>query len=357
MSETIRFGISGSNYAKEHAAALSQIDGVALTALAECEESARNELIDTFSIEHRFDTHMEMTQSGTVDAVIVCLPNHARERAVGNAFDADLHVLSESPPSLNESEMSRIVSSAGFCGKVYMWSMPQRFSPLISGARKLIESGELGDIYRAESTCRLGWWPYDDDNWRGSVESGGGALLNLGPQAIDALWYSMGCPDPVEAIAAGHNLHLKEIVPDPDYVADDSVFGMIRFKNGASLSLAAAYFGHFAGHGPESNPPKDQSQLLFGTNGSIDLMKGEKTIAKKPEAQVNRYCASNPGPDYVAQAEEFVASIREDRDPINSGKDALALMKMLDALALSAKEKKAISIKTARDLDDLFGGL
>jgi len=32
-------------------------------------------------------------------------------------------------------------------------------------------------------------------------------------------------------------------------------------------------------------------------------------------------------------------------------------MKLLDALAKSAKEKKAIPIKIARSLEDLFGGL
>jgi hypothetical protein len=32
-------------------------------------------------------------------------------------------------------------------------------------------------------------------------------------------------------------------------------------------------------------------------------------------------------------------------------------MKMLDALAQSAKEKRAVPIKATRDLDDLFGGL
>ena len=46
----------------------------------------------------------------------------------------------------------------------------------------------------------------------------------------------------------------------------------------------------------------------------------------------------------VAQAREFVAAIREDREPLNNVEHALTLMKMLTALRESGDGKRSVSI-------------
>ena len=60
---------------------------------------------------------------------------------------------------------------------------------------------------------------------------------------------------------------------------------------------------------------------------------------------------------FILQAQEFLDSIKESREPENNGKQGLTLMRVLDALAQSAKEKRAVPIKAPRSLEDLFGGL
>lgn len=358
MSDSIRLGIAGGGVGERHAEAFGQVEGVSLTAIADLDPERRDALKQRFGFMQDFDSCKAMIASGILDAIVICLPTDRNERSISDAFDAGLHVLCESPPARNASEMSRIVSAAGFCGKTYMWSRPQRFSPLLQEARRLASSGKLGDLYRSEGVTHWAWWPYGDDDWRGSIEQGGGALLHLGIHVLDSLWQAMDCPDPVEAMAAGHNLFAKERFPDPFDAAPDSAFGMIRFKNGASLSLSAMAAGHVAGPATDWGAPSETSLKLFGSQASLDLVQGQKTIVADTQAETHSYASPiSESECYLAQAQEFVDAIRDEREPLNNGKQGLALMKMIDALAESAKEKKAIPIKSARSLDDLFGGL
>jgi len=358
MSESIRIGIAGGNWGRKHAEAFKDIEGVALAAIAEKNEALRHELADTFGFENQYDSYEEMILSGSLDALVVCLPSDRHERATGAAFDANLHVLCESPPVINESEMSRVVSSAGFCGKTYMWGRHQRFDPRISKARELATSGELGEIFRAEANGRLAWWPYENDDWRGSKERGGGALLDQAIHLIDDLWFSMDCPDPMEAMGASHSLFLSERVPDPSDVADDSFYGVARFKNGSSLSVSATSFGHIDAPKNENGIPEERSLALYGTKASLDLVSGTIARSNGSDTTTESYAeAASEEAQLAAQAREFVDAIREEREPIASGKQGLSLMKLIDAFAASAKEKKAMPIKVARSLDDLFGGL
>lgn len=358
MSESIRVGIAGANWGRRHAAAFKEIAGVSLTAVADRDEEARTAMVNTFGIDNAYISYEEMMESGTLDAVVICLPTYRHQRATCSAFDAGLHVLCESPPGINQSEMSRIVSAAGFCGKTYMWARHQRFAPELQIARELIATGALGDVYRGEATGHRAWWPFDDDNWRGNKETGGGALLDLGIHLIDSIWFAMGCPDPMEAMASSHNLFLKERLSDPSEAAEDSIFGTARLKDGSSLSLSAMTFGHVDGPKGETEAPEQNSLHIFGTKASLDLIAATKTQSNQPDSLTESYATPIATGDlFVAQAQEFIDAIREEREPLNSGQEGLALMKLLDALAKSAKEKKSIPIKIARSLEDLFGGL
>lgn len=359
MSSELRLGLAGARFGEKHAAAFCQVDGVILAAISDPDESRRQALVDEYEIKRAFDTYDEMLEAGELDAVVICLPTALHERSVSAAFDAGLHVLCEKPPAVSESEMSKIVSSAGFCGKTYMWARQHRFSPAIAMAREIIERGEIGEAYRGESSWQWAWWPFENDNWRGNRENGGGVLLDIGIHMIDSVWYPMGCPDPVEAMASRHSLFLDRRVPDRDEVAEDSVYGMLRFKNGSSMSFSTAFFGHFEGEKEPWGSPNNFGIQIFGTSGSLDLAKGHRVVAQQPEIVSTSYVDGpiDESDWFLAQAQEFVDAIREEREPLNDGKQGLTLMRMLDALALSAKEKRAIPIKATRSLDDLFGGL
>jgi predicted dehydrogenase len=52
----------------------------------------------------------------------------------------------------------------------------------------------------------------------------------------------------------------------------------------------------------------------------------------------------NPS-NYTLQLKEFIAALREKRTPIASGEEVLNTMRVLDAVRLSEKEKRVVSIE------------
>ncbi len=352
-------GLSGGRFGERHARAFAETEGVELIGIADLNEEIRKKMIDTYGFQKGFESHSELVHSGEIDAIIITTPTNLHERHVSEAFDADLHVLSEKPPATNAREMSQIITTAGLVGKTYMWARQQRFSNELQKARKMIASEELGDVYHASAKWQWGWWPFEPDCWRGSIERGGGALLDIGIHIIDSLWFTMGCPDPVEAFASAHNLLMKNEMSDPDDAAEDSSFGMVRFKNGATLTYETSFLTHIDGPRTLRDSSNVHELNVFGSLASVNLVSGEKIQAKTREGiEVNAYAEEIEQPEmFKRQAKEFIDSINEKREPQNSGKQGLTLMKMLDALAESAKEKRAVSIKAERSLEDLFGGV
>lgn len=347
MSKPLRIGIAGAQLGAPHATAFARTSGAALVAIAEPDGGRLDALAAAFPEARRFESAEEMIASGELDAVVVASPTYLRERQVGAAFDAGLHVLCESPPGINGRESSHSFTSAGLVGKMFMWSSPGRFDPLQSEARRLVDAGELGEVFQGYARAHSTAFACESDSWRLDGERGGGALLQLGFAAMDAVWYAMGCPDPVMAMAARYDLLAKEFAgPRIERIAEDAVVGMVRFKNGACLQISA----QASGHGPES----DRSARIWGSKGSLDLLAGIRYAGSDSAAYAQ---AASPEARYAAQAVAFVEAIASGAEPPNTGKQALALMKMADALATSAKEREAVPIKAERSLEDLFGAL
>lgn len=351
MNNPIRIGIAGLNHGETHTNAFNNLPNVTLAAIADTDSSRLEKLGTAYPDAARFESADELIQSADIDAVVIATPSYLHERQIATAFDKSLHVLCESPVGIRSSEVSHVVTSAGLVGKTFMWSNPLRFDPRISEARKLIEAGTVGEVFRASSSQCLPTWPHAADSWRLDRERGGGALLECGLELLDATWFAIGAPDPMEAMAARYDFFAKQHtkgVFDIDKPAEDSIDGIIRFKDGTSLQHSAQI--HQATIGPE---PEKQMRI-WGSNGTIDLLTGQLTT----NSGTSQYAtAASSNESCRLQAQAFADAIEQQTEPLNSGKQALAAMKMLDALANSAKEKHAVNIKVERSLNDLFGGL
>ncbi len=336
MTQDIRLGIAGLNWGRHHLRAFAQTKGVALVALADPDPEALAQAAAELPAAQTFPSAKELIDSGAIDALVIATPTHLHERQAIRAFDADLHVLCESPIGVNGREASHVVTAAGLAGKIFAWSNPLRFDPRVAAARRSAEAGSLGELLHAVANCRLSSWPHPPDSWRLDRDCGGGALLAVAWQTIDAVWYAMGCPDPIEALGARFDFFAQAHSPKLESIAEDTLAGIVRFKNGSVLQCAA--------------------QLGPACSDSVEMqLCGSLAHASFP-------APTDPSPLgiaalFAAQARHLAHVIRGEEEPVCAPKQALAMAKMTDALALSAKEKQAAPIKVERSLEDLFGGL
>ena len=350
MTKPLRIGIIGLNRGADHARAFHKLEGSTVTAIADPDATLRAELAKELGIEQSYDSANELFLATQLDAVVIASPSAYHERQIAAAFDAGLHVLCEAPPAIVGREMSHIVTSAGLVGKTFMWSAPHRFQARQQTARQLVESGKLNEVYQGHTLLHVSSKRLSSNSWQLDQERGGGALLEVGYRAIDKVWFAMGCPDPIEAMASRFDLRSQEQADKIaiEKIGEDALVGQVRFKNGACLQLSV--------HASPIHPNQEQENAqIFGKSGRLDLLQGHFHDLDAPSPQ--QYASLEDPHLLEAQAREFVAAIREERDPLNSSKQAQALMKMIDALATSAKEKRAESIKVERSLDDLFGAL
>jgi predicted dehydrogenase len=141
-----------------------------------------------------------------IDAVVIATPAATHFNLAMQCLKAGKHVLIEKPFSTAVSEVDTIAATAREGGRVAMAAHTFVFNDAVRYLKKLMESGDLGDIrYIYSQRLNLGRIRSDVD-----------ALWNLAPHDISIIQYLLGDPEPESVTRQGM-----------DYVQngiDDAVF-------------------------------------------------------------------------------------------------------------------------------------
>lgn len=104
-----------------------------------------------------FGDYQSMVESGTIDAMIVALPNTLHAPASIYGMKHGVHVLCEKPPTNTVSEMKRVARVAKDTGCTYAFGRQPRFDATKDAARGVgatpSSTGNSG-----ASTCDAGSW-------------------------------------------------------------------------------------------------------------------------------------------------------------------------------------------------------
>ncbi|MGW2260625.1 Gfo/Idh/MocA family protein [Streptomyces sp. NPDC004749] len=149
-----------------------------------------------------------------VQIVDICTPGDSHAEIALAALAAGKHVLCEKPlaNSVAEAEeMVRAAEEAAGRGQVAMVGFNYRRVPAISYARKLIESGRLGELRHVRVTYLQDWLvdPEAPLTWRLRKEhAGSGALGDLGAHIVDLAQFLAG--EPLVGVSALVETFVKE---------------------------------------------------------------------------------------------------------------------------------------------------
>jgi predicted dehydrogenase len=129
---------------------------------------------------------------GRPDIVAVCTPNDTHAEPVLAALAAGAAVLCEKPLAADLQDARRIAAAAPD-GPLLGVNLPYRFHELVPVFAELTADGEWGvELVFTTAGQRL-WRPVT--KWYGdAARAGGGALLDLGPHALDLLQAVFGTP-------------------------------------------------------------------------------------------------------------------------------------------------------------------
>lgn len=177
-----------------------------------------------------FADSRELIRSGLVDAVIIATPHYDHTTIGIDALGQGLHVLTEKPISVHKADCERLIEAHSDKCLIFSAMFQMRTEPLYKKLKKLIDSGELGEItrinwivtdwFRTEAYYASGGWRA---TWSGE---GGGVLLNQCPHNLDLMQWLFGMPSRLRAFCG---LGVKH-----DIEVEDQVTAYMEYPNGAT---------------------------------------------------------------------------------------------------------------------------
>jgi predicted dehydrogenase len=226
-AKKVRFGVIGLGImGQEHARVIASNPLLDLVAVTDVQaNTGRKVAADLRS--RWFDSAEEMIKSGDVDAVVIATPHWLHGELAISALKAGLHVLCEKPLTVTVAEADEVLNAASQSRGTFVVVHQKRFEPAYLYVKQLLDSGELGPLYRCsmiESAWRSEAY-YRSSPWRGTWKGeGGGVLLNQAPHILDRYAWLCGMPETVNA-RCDTNLHAIEV--------EDTASAILRHANGA----------------------------------------------------------------------------------------------------------------------------
>ena len=169
-------------------------------------------------------------KSSDTDAVIIAVPHPLHAKIAIEAFEYGKHVLVEKPMDITVSAAEKLCAAARKSGKVFAIMFNQRTNGLFREARRIVNSGELGELKRSVWII-TNWYRtqsyYDSGSWRATWRGkGGGVLLNQAPHNLDIWQWICGKPSAVTAFCNVGKFHNIEV--------EDEATIYTEYENGAT---------------------------------------------------------------------------------------------------------------------------
>ncbi len=196
---TVRWGISSTgNIAAQFADAFSKAEGGRLVAVGSRTKDNASQFAATHQIPHAHGSNADLAADPGVDVVYVASvqPSHVHDTVM--FLEAGKHVLVEKPIALNAAEVDLMTAAAQANDRFLMEAMWMRFNPAHLKAVERINNGAIGEVRRVHADFSFAM-PYDPDHRLWNLDTGGGALLDLGVYPLTFAWWILGEPSSITA--------------------------------------------------------------------------------------------------------------------------------------------------------------
>jgi len=274
-----------------------------------------------------------------VDVVDIVTSSGSHAEIALAALESGKHVLVEKPMAMKPEDASAMIARAETRGLTLGVVSQRRFEEQHQAVKKVLEGGGLGKLLLVEVSCpyyRTQAY-YDSADWRGKIETDGGALMNQAIHSVDLmLWFAGPARSLVGKIAT--QTHRIE--------AEDLALGIVTFAGGAFGTVMAS---------TNIQPGFSPALNLYGEKGTIKL--DGAAIAHwtvpgvlKPDFGTAQASAGVADPKlsshrhHQRQIEDVLAAIEEKRPPLVTGEDGRRAVALVQGLYDSARTGTAVTL-------------
>jgi predicted dehydrogenase len=297
----------------------SEVVAIASRDLGKAQAAAKK-----LGIAKAYGTYEELFADPDIDAIYNPLPNHLHVPMTVAAARAGKHVLCEKPIALNARDAEALRECPP--DRIVLEAFMVRFHPQWLRAREIIRSGELGEVRAINAV--FGYTNLDPNNVRNQADIGGGGIMDIGCYPITAGRFLFeGEPSRVVSL----------VERDPSFKTDRLASVLADFGKGRQLNFVVST--QIAGHQkvqvlgskakleitiPFNPAPDERTAITIDTGAPFDGSLARREILPACD-------------QYTEQAEAFALAVLGEK-PLPWGiEDAIASMKVLDAIFTSEK--------------------
>lgn len=296
-----------------------------------------------------YESAEAMLADPAIDAVSVCVANHAHAPITIAALKAGKHVLCEKPMATTLEECEEMVKTAHEVGKFLMIGHNQRLAKAHAVAKELIDQGMIGRIITFRTTFGHGGpetWSVDPgkNTWFFDKNKAAmGAMADLGIHKTDLIQFLTG-QHVVRTTARVVTLDKKDASGQLIGVDDNAI--CIYEMSGGTMGTMTASWTYYGA--------EDNSTILYGEKGIMRIYDdpAHSIVVKLADGTEKVYdveqIQTNDNQTKSGVIDLWMNCLETNTPPEISGEEALYAMRAVFASLESAKAGTAVDIPENR---------
>ncbi|GCF94710.1 oxidoreductase [Enterococcus florum] len=350
----LNFGIIGYGFmGQTHGDMLQKLDYAKIVGVCDIN---KEQLRDVPADIHTYLKADELLANSDIDTVIIAVPNHIHLEMVKKAANAKKDIILEKPAAMNGPEFQEMMVLTKEANVRFTIHHQRRWDKDYRLIKEVVDSQTLGDIYTIKN-CLYGFNGNMHD-WHVYPEFGGGMLYDWGVHLIDQMLWMI--PGKLKTIYADVRNVINQNVDDYFNIQlyfDSGITGQIELGTYFLEDKEKWFERHWFVGGDKGSAyvdgfePKGKivrtSELLANVPGKITMTAagptrsfgpppaGRLVTEDLPDVNVNHQMFFDHYYDYVEGKEELAVKPEE----------ILRLMKVLDAIRISAAEHRSVDFE------------
>ena len=270
----LKVGIIGTGWiAGNHAESYKHLEDIEVVACADLVPGKAEAFCKEYGFEHArcYSDHLSMLEAEDLDAVSVCTYNRTHAQCSIDAMKHGVHVMCEKPMCVTMEEAEEMCRVEKETGMILTIGFQPRMDKNMQMIKKIVESGELGDIYYIQTGGgrRRGIPTPHGTTFIEDATAGLGALGDIGCYSLDMVLNAIGYPKPLTV--TGYTSNFFGTRPDyypthPEYAkkfeVDDFAAAFIRLEGGTVIDFRIAW---------AMNVDTPGDTILLGTKGGLRI--------------------------------------------------------------------------------------
>jgi len=345
LKKLVNLGLLGVGLiGKRHAEIILKYKDAKLVAVADPDPSAEK-YAKEIGVSY-FKSLSEMLSSSSLDGVIIATPNNLHVEHGIECIKKNIPSLIEKPLASTAQDATIISKASEDSGVPVLVGHHRRHNPIIKAAKKIVDSGEIGDVRSFHANCWL-FKPdeyFEESVWR-TKKGAGPVSVNL-VHDIDLLRYICGEVVSVQAqTIKSRRGHENEDVASVLLRFDTDIVGTISVSD----TIVSPWSWELTAKENPAYPPTSENCYLFGgDHGSLSVP--DLTIWKNKEKRgwwepihSSKHSIITTDP-LMNQIDHFCSIIKGNNAPLVSAEEGLQNLKVLEGIYESAESGETFKI-------------